>query len=53
MPMVNELTLASLRLLERIDHRRLVLRLGWLLLPRHRTGRQLEPLLDFLAYLIR
>ena len=40
----SELTLASLRLLGRIDHRRPVLRLGWLLLLLHRTGRQLTDL---------
>jgi hypothetical protein len=49
----NELTLVSLRLLGRIDHRQLVLRLGLLLLLLPRTGRQLEPLLDCLACLIR
>jgi hypothetical protein len=36
-----ELTLAFLRLLERIDHRQPVLRLGSLLLLLHQTGRQL------------
>jgi hypothetical protein len=49
----NELTSVSLRLLGRIDLRQLVLRLGWLLLLLPRTGRQLEPLLEFLACLIR
>jgi len=48
-----ELTSVSLRLLERIDHRQLVLRLGWLLLLLHRTDCQLESLQDVVAYLIR
>ena len=51
--MGNELTSVSLRLLGRIDRRRLVLRLGWLLLPLHRTDRQLAYPGKHSAYLIR